>query len=305
MKICNETKFISIVAIMFLIPFITINLQFKKSNSQLQKVYALSYLEMRTQSASSIIADMLNENYNLSKITQSNAFLSDKKGQIVKLSKSVGAAYYDISLLDKNGKEVYRYTAAKNQQYDYEKSDVLKNAMQTKRSSGAVEYHRYMPPVLVVAEPILNKNKVNEGYLAARMSLAYIMETVRRMGSNSYGNMGLIDAGGQIIADSLSVSTVRPGVLSPEEILIAAEKARDDEILSSVQEVRGKKGTYLVSVSNVQGSDWWLYEVVDTRFISMYKPHIPVKYNTVYGIFMIIVLSFATCILAKRILLQK
>lgn len=299
MNLSKELKFTLFIALIFFIPFLITIFQFKEQNNQLQKLYTFGYLEMRTQSAARLVSDVLSENYNLSAIKEKLELKNNKSAALPELIKKLNSPYYEFVLLNSKQQETYRYSAGKKSEYNYSESAVIKEAALDKFSKGFVEYSNYFPPILTVAEPL-----ENGGFLAARFSLAYISELVRRLGKNSYGNMGIMDAGGQVIADSLGISIVRSGMLAPEELLSSLENAHKENSSGEVQEVRGKKGNYLISISNILGTDWWFYEVIDTRFMPFSRANLQLKYTAIFGSFLIVIFSFAACVLAK-IFFQK
>ena len=296
MKINREIKFTALISVLFLIPFLITVFQFRSNNRHFQKMYTSSYLEMRTQSAARLVSDVLGANYNFSELVNSDEF--KKKGTAVfsSLLNKMPAPYYDAALLDNKGHEIYRHSSGRKMDYSYKDSEAVKSAMETGISAGNVEYDRYLPPVFVIAEPLPG----NKGYAAARFSLAYIGSLVRRLGKNSYGNMGIMDAGGRVIADSLGVSVVSPGMLAPEELLYSLENARSEDISSLVHEVKASKLDYLIAISNIDGTDWWFYEVLDTRFMPLSQDGIKLKYTVFFGTILIIICSFTTCLLAKN-----
>lgn len=295
-KYSKEIKFTACATFLFLVPFFITLFQFRKNNEHFHKMYTSGYLEMRTQSAARLVSDVLSANYNLSEIVNSQEFRKKGKSALPELFKKVPASYYEIAVLDNSGKEISRISSGNKSDYDYSASEALRTAAKTGLPSGNVEYSRYMPPVFVSAVPLPDKN----GFAAARFSLAYIGSLVRRLGKHSYGSMGIMDSGGQVIADSLNVSAARPGMLAPEQLLSALEYARSENITAVVQDVRGSKRNYLIAISNIEGSDWWFYEVLDTRFMPLAKDGMKIKYTAISGTLLIIICSFAVCLIAKN-----
>ena len=296
MSLSKETKFMLFVILLFLFPFLFIIFQFRGSMRAMQKLYTTGYLEMRTQTAARLVSDLLVTNYNLSDISGSPEFKKNGVRALPELAGKMPAPCYEIVLLDLKRKEKYRHSPGRRTEYDYSHSETVKSAAENGMAAGNVEYDRYMPPVLVEAEPLPDRS----GFIAGRFSLAYICEIVRRFGKNSYGNMGLLDAGGQVIADSLGISHVQPGMKAPDEILGTLENARKSGMGSFISEVRSGKKNYLIAIANAEGTDWWFYEVLDTDFMPLPAGGMPFNYTLISGTVLIIVFGFASGLMAKR-----
>lgn len=262
----NKYKFTFTVTGLFLIPFLILSMHFVRGEAEIRRNDTLRYLELRTLTGAGIISDVLSLNYNLSRAagTGASAGAAALKTRLAGLVRENPFIYSELSLLGPSGGELARYAADKSvkTRLSYSGSPSLAEARRTLAPAGAVEYGEYTPPALVLAEPLL-KNGAPAYYLAGRLSLAYLGEIVRMMGRNSYGNLGLVDMGGQVIADSMSASIMRPGLKAPAEVmkLLSLASARELQNFSSEVYFRGR--TYLVSVSNVAGSGWWIYEVMD------------------------------------------
>ncbi len=142
-------------------------------------------------------------------------------------------------------------------------------------------------------------------FLLARMSLAYLGEAVRIMGRSSYGDLGLLDAGGQLISDSLGYSIMKPGIKAPAEVLrvvnAAAAKGFDD--LKTGNFIKGR--TQFVSVSRVSGTRWWIFETADAVTPLNYAYAFWVKRVILTGVLLIFIFSFITYKLALRWLAAK
>ncbi len=271
----NKYKFVASVTALFLTPFLILSGHFISGEAEIQARDTLRYLELRTMTGAGIVSDVLNLNYNLSRVAGSRV-----AGGVPALKKDLEARvrenpfiYSELALLSPAGAELGRYSAEKSPAsgIKYSSSRVFEEAKRTKTPAGAVEYGEYTPPALLLAEPLLKDGKPVY-YLTGRLSLAYLGEVVRMMGRNSSGNFGLVDVGGQIIADSMSMSIIKPGLSAPPEVakMLAAAAAREAQSFSSEVHFRGRK--LLVSVSNVAGSKWWVYEVMDAADLPARKP---------------------------------
>lgn len=260
----NKYKFMAAVTALFLVPFLLLSRHFIYGAAELQKNDTLRYLELRTSTGSGIISGVLGLNYNLSRLTSGKSGAAALKTELSRHVKENPFIYSELVLLGASGSELARFSAEKSvrSRLNYSGSQEVAEARRSLGPAGAVEYGEYTPPALILAEPVLKGGKP-EYFLAGRLSLAYVGEVVRLMGRNSQGNFGLVDMGGQIIADSMSMSIVKPGLKAPPEVikLLGLAAQRETESLASEVYFRGR--SYLVSVSNVAGSKWWIYEIME------------------------------------------
>lgn len=297
----NKYKFIFSVTGMFLIPFLLLSRHFISGESELRQKDTLRYLELRTMTASGIVADVLNLNYSLARIAggKTAAGTAALKKELSGRVSQNPFIYSELALLSSSGAELGRYSGDKSAgpKVDYSKSQAFEEARKTGAPAGAVEYGEYTPPALVIAEPLMKKG-VPAYYAAGRLSLAYLGEIIRTMGRNSFGNFGLLDSGGQVIADSMSMSIVKPGLKAPPEVIkmLALAAGRDTPNFSSEVYFRGR--TFLVSVSNVAGSDWWIYEIMDSADLPARKTSYWAWRIVISGILMMVFFGFLSYSLA-------
>ncbi len=264
----NRYKFVAAVIGMFLLPFLLLSRHFIYGEGELQRKDTLRYLELRTMTGSGIVSNVLNLNYSLSRLAASSAGTAAVKKSLSERVKDNPFIYSELALLSPAGKELAHYRADKSAgpHLDYARTQAFAEARRTGEPAGAVEYGEYTPPALVLAEPQPGSAQPSY-FLAGRLSLGYVGEVVRMMGRNSYGSFGLIDGGGQVIADSRSMSIVKPGLKAPAEVLkiISVAARRDNDNFSSEVLFNGR--TLLIAVSNVPGSKWWIYEIMDSADI--------------------------------------
>lgn len=302
----NKYKFMAAVTGLFLAPFLILSMHFIRGEAALQRNDMLRYLELRTLAGAGIISDVLSLNYNLSRSAGAGAAsgAAALKTRLSALVRDNPFVYSELALLGASGKELARYSADKSvkQRVAYAGGPVLAEARKTLEPAGAVEYGEYTPPALVLAEPLL-KNGSPVYYLAGRLSLAYLGEVVRTMGRNSYGNLGLVDMGGQVIADSASASIMKPGLNAPPEVIKMLSLAADRELRNFSSEVFFRGRTYLVSVSNVAGSKWWVYELMDAADLPARRVAYWAWRVILSGIALIIFFGVITWKLAERWLL--
>jgi len=143
------------------------------------------------------------------------------------------------------------------------------------------------------------------GFLAARLSLAYIGELVRLMGRKASGSMGLMDAGGQVISDSLGRSIMEPGVKAPDEVRLAASGAaiRGSDNISREVSVKGRPA--FLSASKVGGTQWWIFELADASRPMHRSSEAWVRQVVLTGVLLILIFSFVSYKLALFWLVPK
>jgi len=305
----NKYKFMAAVTGLFLLPFLLLSRHFIYGESELQKKDTLSYLELRTTTGAGIISDVLNLNYSLTRIAGARAASGAAaiKEELAGRVKENPFIYSELALFGPSGSELARFSAERSvkSRLDYSKSQVFSEARQTLSPAGAVEYGEYTPPALILAEPLLRNGSEPAYYVAGRLSLAYMGEVVRLMGRNSYGNFGLVDMGGQVIADSMSMSIVKPGLKAPAEVVNLLSLAAERDALNFASEVNFQGRVFLVSVSNVSGSKWWIYEIMDSGDLPSRKASSWAKRVVLSGILLIVIFGFVTYRLALRWLKEE
>lgn len=298
----NKYKFIAVVAALFLVPFLILSRHFIYGSAELQRNSTLRYLELRTVTGAGIVSDVLNLNYSLSRLAAGKVSggSAGLKGELERRVKENPFIYSELALLTPSGAEVARYSADKGvkARLDYAKNPVFFESKTAQAPAGAVEYGDYTPPALVISEPVSKSGGKPEYYLAGRLSLAYLGEVVRLMGKNSSGNFGLVDGGGQIIADSMSMSIIKPGLKAPPEVIKMLSVAAEREIPNFSSEVRFRGRVYLAAVSNVAGSKWWIYEIMDASDMPLRAASPWAKRVVLYGVLLIIIFSIVAWKLA-------
>ncbi|MDO8804478.1 MAG: hypothetical protein Q7R35_08600 [Elusimicrobiota bacterium] len=300
----NKYKFMAAVTGLFLVPFLLLSRHFIYGEGELQKKDTLSYLELRTTTGAGIISDVLNLNYSLSRLAGGKVAAGAwaLKEELAGRVRANPFIYSELVLLGPSGAELGRFSADRSvkSHLDYSKSQVFSEAKQTLSPAGAVEYGEYTPPALVLTEPLMTSGPGPAYYLAGRLSLAYVGEVVRLMGRNSYGNFGLVDMGGQVIADSMSMSIVKPGLKAPDEVVKLLSQAAERDTLNFASEVHFRGRVLLVSVSNVAGSKWWIYEIMDSGDIPVRKASFWAWRVVLSGVLMMMIFGVITYWLALR-----
>ncbi len=305
----NKYKFVTAVAALFLLPFLILSRHFIYSADELQRNSTLRYLELRTITGAGIVSDVLNLNYSLSRLAagKSSGGSAGLKSALEMRVKENPFIYSELVLLGASGSELARYSADKGlkPRMDYAKNPVFAESKAALAPAGAVEYGDYTPPALVISEPVSKGGGKPEYYLAGRLSLAYLGEVVRLMGKNSSGNFGLVDGGGQIIVDSMSMSIIKPGLKAPPEVIKMLSVAAGRESSDFSSEVRFRGRVYLASVSNVAGSRWWIYEIMDAADMPLRASSSWAKRVVVSGVLLILLFSFVAWKLADHWLKEE
>ncbi len=301
----NKLKFVAAVAGLFLVPFLILSKHFVYNEGQLQRKDMLRYLELRTLTGSRIVSDVLNMNYSLSRLASAGGpGQSGAREELQRRVKESPFIYSELALLSAGGSQLARFSAEKSvkTRLDYARTQVFAEAKASQAPAGAVEFGEYTPPALLICEPQPAGRGKPDYYLAGRLSLAYLGEVVRTMGRNSQGNLGLVDAGGQIIADSLSMSIVKPGLKAPPEVIKMLAVAQEREADNFANEVHFRGKVYLASVSAVGGTKWWIYEIMDSADLPARKVSGWALRVVFTGVLLILIFAAVSLLLAERLL---
>jgi hypothetical protein len=311
MNNANKYRFIVVVILLFLLPFLILSQHFLYGNKELVKRDTMMYMELKTKTVANIAADLLALNYDISRKTSAPDFLrassDDRKKLLEKKIKENPSIYSDFSILNAAGVEISKTGMNSPKELkDYSGTEIFRKAVLGPDSSGAVEYGEYTPPALVLVQPVVKKpGEKPRSFVLARMSLAYMGELVRFVGKNSAGDLGLIDAGGQLIADSLGYAIITPGVKAPPEVLTTVNMAYGKNLNNLRTEVLFKGRSCLVSVANISGTRWWIFEVVDAGHTLDYRSDFWAKRVVGIGILLIIIFGFISYKLATMWLVPK
>lgn len=294
MNNANKYKFVCMVTFIFLLPFLILSRHFMYGNKELVKKDTMSSMELRTKTVSGIAADLLALNYDISPLLTPEFLRASNEARKTLLEKKIKekpSIYSEFSILNAEGKETVKTgTSSSKDLKDYSGTEVFRKAAGGQESSGAVEYGEYTPPALLLVQPVVkNPGEKPAFYVLGRMSLAYMGELVRVVGKNSPGNMGLIDAGGQLIADSLGRAIMTPGVKAPPEVLTTVDAAVGKRLTNFKTEVGFKGRSYLVSVTGIGGTRWWIFEAVDAERTLNYRSDFWAKRVVGIGILLIMI----------------
>lgn len=310
----NKIKFVVVTIILFLIPFSILSFHFIVGNNKLVKKDTLTYLELKARMLSKTVSDLLNVNYDVHRIVRERDFLNgswDKRKQLLeKKLKERHDIYVGFYLLDASGRVIRKIqgkTKWKDEIKDYSKTQIFKTTISRKQSIGVVEYHSNFPPVLILTEIISKSHDAKtEGVVLTKLNLVGLNDIVRSA-SRSLTNeeIGIIDAGGLVIADSQGKSIISPGTKISQDVLILANQCEKMGLSDLRSEMSVKKEKYLVSVSNVPGINWWVYNRIKLKHVLSYSSAYWAKRVVISGILLIIIFGIIAERLASFWLIPK
>lgn len=295
--------FVAVVAVMFLAPFLVLSSHFLRTSRSALRRDTLNYMELRTRLIAGTLAEHLVAAAAPLEEIRGKAFVSasreEKKRRLGRIAGENRGLYLHFSLLDGSGREIARTGEDKTPLQDYSASPVFTAMKGSGGPAGAVEYFDDMPPVLVLAEPLLKDGKTL-GAVLSRISLARTSAFFRVSGKGSLGVTALLDAGGQTIADSAGRSLLKPGLKSPEPVLELVGRA-SGRGLSSARIASVHRGEdLLIAAAAVPGTRWWVYELASASGLESRSGTGWIKRVILTGAAMIVLLSFMTLALAAK-----
>ncbi len=302
----NKYKFVAVVAALFLIPFLIMSNHFLNSTKEMVKKNALERIGLRTKSVSKVVSDILNSNYEIFRIAKSEKFVKLSNVERKKLLKTEmekhKEVYRGFALFTPNCNKLF--SLGNFDDYDCSKNVLLKKAASSAISVGAVEYSPDEPSSLVVAEPIFAGTSKKTKFIAlGKISLAPLNNVIQSFGKKSRSELGIADAGGQIISDSTGKAIINPGIRISNEIIKVINFSLNRQIQSSSSQILIKDKKILVAVSSVQGTKWWVYEKINSSTLIDYA--FWAKRIIYTGIVLILVFAFVSYKLAKIWLIPK
>jgi hypothetical protein len=324
----NKIKFMVVTTILFLIPFSILSFHFIVGNNKLVKKDTLSYLELKARTFSKTVSDLLNLNYDIHRIVRQRGFLNaswdGRKQLLEKKLKERPDVYVCFYLLDASGRIVRKMGVdypnvssvgrtqidkdkGKVEVKDYSKMEIFRAAISQKQSIGVVEYSLNFPPVLMLTEIIAKSHDAKpEGVVLTKLNLVSLNDIVRSA-SRSLTNeeIGIIDAGGLVIADSLGKSIISPGAKISQDVLVLTNQCEKMGLSDLRSEMMVKKERYLVAVSNVPGIKWWVYNRVKLKHVLSYSSAYWVRRVVLSGVVLIIIFGIITEKLASFWLLPR
>jgi len=279
---------------------------FLNSTKEMVRKNTLERIGLRTSTVSKVISGVLNLNYEIFRIAKDEKFVKLSNPERKKLLKSEMEQH----------KEVYRgfalftpacgkiFSLGDLNDFDCSEDGLLKQAASSAMSVGAVEYSQDEPCSLVIAEPIFSGESKKPRLIAfGKISLAPLNNIIRSFGKKSRSELGIVDAGGQIISDSTGKAIIKPGIRISNEIIQVINFSLKRQIQNSSSQILVKNKKILVAVSSVQGTKWWVYEKINSSTLLDYA--FWAKRIVYTGIVLIIVFAFVSYKLAKILLIPK
>lgn len=292
------------VFVMFSIPFSILSFYFLNTISEISKKDALYYMGLRSSMVAIKISNILNTKYDVLSSVRENVFLKsnleEKKKILSKIAMSSPDIVKKISLADSFGHEIFS-TDKKSFREDYSKNPVFKNARYDNISIGAVSYLEDEPPQLIIAEPVIRIKGEKPLYTAiARLSLGNLNMEFLKLAQDAPGNMALIDSGGQIICDSDYSYLFSSGLFASEPVLKIIKMLQEKNLDFYKDDVSYQGSKYLLSISRVKSTDWFVYELVDESKVIDHFMYGWAKKTVIIGFLLIAFFSFISYKLAAN-----
>lgn len=302
----NKYKFVTVITILFLIPFLIMSNHFLNGAKKMVERNALERMSLRTRAVSKVVSGVLNSNYEVFRIANTEKFVklsnSERKKLLkVEMEKQKGI-YRGFAVFTPTCKKIFSIGDIGD--YDCSKNGILKKAVLAEISVGAVEYSKDEPCFLVMAEPIFAGKSKKPGLISfGKISLAPLNNVIRSFGKKSRSELGIADAGGQIISDSTGKAIIKPGIRISNEIIKVINFSLKRQVQNSSSQIRIKGKKNLVAVSSVQGTKWWVYEKMNSSTLIDYSFW---ARKIIYsGIILIIAFAFISYKLAELWLIPK
>jgi hypothetical protein len=302
----NKYKFIALVTVLFLIPFLIMSNHFLNSTKEIVRKNTLEQINLRTKAVSKVVSEVLNSNYEIFRVAGSERFIklsnSERKKLLKKEIEKHKEVYRGFALFTPECKKIF--SLGKFNDYDCSKDGLLKKAASSSMSVGAVQYSEEEPSSLAMAEPIFfGKSKKPRLIAFGKISLAPLNNVIQSFGKKSRSELGIADAGGQIISDSTGKAIIKPGIRISNEIIKVINFSLRRETKNSSSQIILNNKKILVSVSNVPGTKWWVYEKINSSTLLDYS--FWAKRIIYTGILLIILFAFISYKLAQIWLIPK
>ena len=305
-KIPNKYKFTAVVAALFLIPFLIMSNHFLNSTKEMVRKNMLELISFRTKGISKVVSGVLNSNYEIFRIAKTEKFLKlsniQRKKLLQREMERHKGIYRGFALFTPSCKKIF--SLGEFNDYSCLKNGLIKKAAVSSMSIGAVEYSQDEPCSLIIAEPIFAlKSKKPKLIAFGKISLAPLNNVIRSFGKKSRSELGIADAGGQIISDSTGKAIIKPGIRISNEIIKVINFSLKRQVQNSSSQIRIKGKKNLVAVSSVQGTKWWVYEKMNSSTLIDYS--FWAKKIIYSGIILIIAFAFISYKLAELWLIPK
>ncbi len=302
----NKCKFIAVITVLFLIPFLIMSNHFLNGAKKMVERNALERMSLRTRAVSKVVSGVLNSNYEIFRIANTEKFVnlsnSGRKKLLKEGMEKHKGVYRGFAVFTPTCKKIFSIGDIGD--YDCSKNGLLKKAVLSEMSVGAVEYSKDEPCFLVMAEPIFAGKPKKTGLIAfGRINLAPLNNIIRSFGKKSRSELGIADAGGRIISDSTGRAIIKPGIRISDEIIKIINSSLRRGIRNSSSQIKMKDKINLVAVSSVPGTKWWVYEKINSSSLLDYS--FWAKKIIYSGVVLIIIFAFVSHELAKIWLVPK
>lgn len=280
--------FISSVWVMFLLPFIILSSHFINSVKSMSITTTLYKIDAITSNISNQISSILENEYNI-------FFNFDKKNPNQKdlidfLKKKKGSVLRGFVILDSNNNEIFNLDFGKINEY----KQIISNLKKADIPVGVVEYPQDKPADLIMGQ------RIGSFYVLYRSDLGYLISKIMNNISRIEGNFYLVDGEFNVIYDS-SYDYLLEKAVTPKEIIDLTKSILKKSNFSYKGIVQIDNKDYIVSLYNIENTNWWSYSILDISQIND-----PILFSWArkvifIGIFLMLIFSFFTYLLAKKI----
>ncbi|MGC8727856.1 MAG: cache domain-containing protein [Elusimicrobiales bacterium] len=291
----KKVLYVSAVFVMFLSPFLILAGHFMNTVESVSLNYALSGMELGINSLSSRITSVLIDKYDALKGIRD--LKSDK--DIVDKIKSISNSQVvkKISYYSKEGKLIYSSYPKENKKIsgDY----IFESAKTVDVPIGVISYPQDAPPELVVAE------KISGGFVVVVTDLGYLNEIIFKLSKKIIGKIYLIDGSYNVIFDSDYDYVVNNQITIDSDIKKFIDGLKSQNIYSYKGVINIKDKKYLVSISNVETTNWWVYNIMDYNKAMDFGLKRWAKRVVWSGVIIILIFSIATFLIFDKIYCVK
>ncbi|HOJ86820.1 MAG TPA: cache domain-containing protein [Elusimicrobiales bacterium] len=291
----KKVLYVSAVFVMFLSPFLILAGHFMNTVESVSLNYVLSAMELGINSLSSRITSVLIDKYDALKEIRDLKSDKDIVGKIKSVSNS--QVVKKISYYSKEGNLIYSSYPKENKKIsgDY----IFESAKTVDVPIGVISYPQDAPPELVVVE------KISGGFVVVVADLGYLNEIIFKLSKKIIGKIYLIDGSYNVIFDSDYDYVVNNQITIDSDIKKFIDGLKSQNIYSYKGVINIKDKKYLVSISNVETTNWWVYNIMDYDKAMDFGLKRWAKRVVWSGIIIILIFSIATFLIFDKIYCVK
>ncbi len=286
----KKIVFIFIVFFMFLIPYLIISMHLYNTVDGISVNYLLFDMESRNSIVASRISEILVNEYDVLKDLRTKDLSSvNLKNRVEELKKKPFI------------KKIYCYNVDETPCYSVGDKNFLKNikdlfdnVKKIDFQIGKVNYFPDTPPELVITEKI--KNKV----FISVIDLGYLNDILFKLSKKLTGKLYLIETNGNIIFDSGYEYVFNHMAVTDKKIVELVEKLKNDGIYSKKGIIDIENKQYLIAITNIEGTTWWLYNLVDISYTKNLIFKSWAKKTIIIGCILIFVFSVITLLIYNK-----